>query len=86
MVWHNSLQVLALSIALFGRAIAADIDTEGLPDTGLNTSTWVTGQLPPLDDIFDLNDMQIAAKNVLSGKFYGILFPHFRRLSLNLHV
>lgn len=50
---------------------AADIDQEGLPDTGLNTSSWVTGQLPSLDDIFDLNDMQIAAKNTLALRWYG---------------
>lgn len=28
---------------------AVTIDTEGLPDTGLNTSTWSEGTLPPLD-------------------------------------
>jgi hypothetical protein len=50
---------------------AVHIDQEGLPNTGLNTSTWQIGQLPPLDDIFDLNDMQIAAKNTLSPKSYG---------------
>ena len=50
---------------------AADIDMEGLPDTGLNTTSWVTGQLPSLDDIVDLNDMQIAAKNTLTKRWYG---------------
>ncbi|KAJ6529153.1 FMN-dependent alpha-hydroxy acid dehydrogenase [Mycena vulgaris] len=52
---------------------------EGLPDTGLDTSAWTTGVLPPLDDIWDLNDMQIAAKNVLSGKFYA----SYRTAALN---
>ncbi|KZT25034.1 FMN-dependent alpha-hydroxy acid dehydrogenase [Neolentinus lepideus HHB14362 ss-1] len=51
--------------------VAVEIDMEGLPDTGLNTSTWVTGQLPPLSDIWDLNDIQIAAKNVLSPRYYA---------------
>ncbi|CAK4029990.1 FMN-dependent alpha-hydroxy acid dehydrogenase [Lecanosticta acicola] len=48
-----------------------DIDTEGLPDTGLNTSSWTTGTAPPIDDLVDLNDMQIAAKNTLSGANYA---------------
>ncbi|KAJ7152685.1 FMN-dependent alpha-hydroxy acid dehydrogenase [Mycena crocata] len=52
-------------------ALAVTIDMEGLPDTGLDTSSWTEGVLPPLEDIWDLNDMQIAAKNVLSGKFYA---------------
>jgi hypothetical protein len=51
---------------------------EGLPDTGLDTSNWTTGVLPPLEDIWDLNDMQIAAKNVLSGKFYGQFDSYLR--------
>nr|GAT56300.1 FMN-dependent alpha-hydroxy acid dehydrogenase [Mycena chlorophos] len=53
-------------------ALAVWIDMEGLPDTGLNTSSWVTGVLPDLTtDIWDLNDMQIAAKNVLAPKYYA---------------
>ena len=61
------------SLALFAASttIAVDIDTEGLPDTGLDTSSWETGTAPPIDDLVDLNDFQIAAKNTLSGKHYA---------------
>lgn len=57
-----------LAIAL---ARAAQIDMEGLPDTGLDTSSWTNGTVPPIDDLVDLNDMQIAAKNTLSPKNYA---------------
>jgi len=50
---------------------AADIDMEGLPDTGLDTSAWVTGQNPPIDDMVDANDFQFAAKNKLNGRRYA---------------
>ncbi|KAJ6571567.1 FMN-dependent alpha-hydroxy acid dehydrogenase [Mycena capillaripes] len=66
-----SFSVLSLFCALLQPASTVMIDTEGLPDTGLDTSNWTTGVLPPLEDIWDLNDMQIAAKNVLSGRFYA---------------
>ncbi|TFK47154.1 FMN-dependent alpha-hydroxy acid dehydrogenase [Heliocybe sulcata] len=66
-----SLFLLALVTSLAPLCSAADIDQEGLPDTGLNTSTWITGQLPSLDDIWDLNDIQIAAKNVLRPRYYA---------------
>ncbi|KAJ7209784.1 FMN-dependent alpha-hydroxy acid dehydrogenase [Mycena pura] len=62
--------VLILSLHLWN-AIAVTIDMEGLPDTGLDTSSWTQGILPPLDDIYDLNDIQMAAKNVLSAKYYA---------------
>jgi len=54
-----------------GLASAATIDFEGLPDTGLDTSSWTTGTAPPIDDLVDLNDMQFAAKNTLSGANYA---------------
>ncbi|KAJ6613195.1 FMN-dependent alpha-hydroxy acid dehydrogenase [Mycena sp. CBHHK59/15] len=65
--------VLVLSLLSYASlpARAITIDMEGLPDTGLDTSSWTAGVLPPLSDIWDLNDMQIAAKNVLSGKYYA---------------
>jgi isopentenyl diphosphate isomerase/L-lactate dehydrogenase-like FMN-dependent dehydrogenase len=50
---------------------AADIDMEGLPNTGLDTSAWVTGQNPPIDDMVDANDFQFAAKNKLNGQRYA---------------
>lgn len=50
---------------------AAEIDFEGLPYTGLDTSSWTTGQNPPLDDMVDANDFQFAAKNVLNGRRYA---------------
>ncbi|GAB1526344.1 hypothetical protein RhiTH_009511 [Rhizoctonia solani] len=57
---------LATSVSL-----AAVIDTEGLPDTGLDTSSWTTGEAPPLKDILNLHDIQLAAKNTLSKTSYG---------------
>ena len=72
----SSLLLLSLLYPIFQPAIAVTIDMEGLPDTGLDTSNWTAGVLPPLDDIWDLNDMQIAAKNVFSGKYYGAFNVH----------
>ncbi|KAJ4481845.1 FMN-dependent alpha-hydroxy acid dehydrogenase [Lentinula lateritia] len=51
--------------------LSVEIDREGLPDTGLNTTDWETGTLPPLDDMWELNDFQIAAKNVLGARWYA---------------
>ncbi|KAG7445024.1 FMN-dependent alpha-hydroxy acid dehydrogenase [Guyanagaster necrorhizus] len=56
---------------LFLFSFAVDIDMEGLPDTGLDTTDWVDGELPPLDDMWSLNDMQIAAKNVIAKRYYA---------------
>lgn len=58
-------------LALCLEATAVMIDKEGLPDTGLDTSNWTTGELPPISDMIDINDMQFAAKNTLSGKNYA---------------
>ncbi|KAF7321683.1 FMN-dependent alpha-hydroxy acid dehydrogenase [Mycena kentingensis (nom. inval.)] len=65
------LSTLAILFVVLQASLAVMIDMEGLPDTGLNTSTWNKGQLPPLENMYDLNDMQIAAKNVLSERFYA---------------
>lgn len=72
----TSLHLLA---ALASLTASAEIDTEGLPDTGLDTSQWVTGEVPPLDDMVNLHDMQLAAKNALSGKNYA----YYRTASLD---
>lgn len=53
------------------QANAVVIDMEGLPDTGLDTSSWTTGTLPPIADCVDLNDLQIAAKNTLAPADYA---------------
>ncbi|CAK5266363.1 unnamed protein product [Mycena citricolor] len=74
-----SLHSLYLLFALSSTVSAVVIDTEGLPDTGLDTSNWTTGVAPPLATIFDLNDIQIAAKNTLSPKHYA----EFRTGALN---
>ncbi|KAJ7072181.1 FMN-dependent alpha-hydroxy acid dehydrogenase [Mycena amicta] len=71
-------------------ALAVVIDMEGLPDTGLDTSSWVAGVLPPLKDMFDLNDFQIAAKNSLSPKYYasyrtGALNEYTYQANLNVY-
>lgn len=60
-----------LAVGLAVGALAAVIDMEGLPDTGLDTSGWTTGTLPSINDVVDLNDMQIAAKNTLSPSSYA---------------
>ncbi|KAH0272765.1 hypothetical protein KCU91_g6446, partial [Aureobasidium melanogenum] len=61
-----------ISLALCAVSTSAvQIDTEGLPDTGLDTSSWTTGTLPPIEDLVDANDFQIAAKNVLSDRHYA---------------
>ncbi|SJL04051.1 related to CYB2-lactate dehydrogenase cytochrome b2 [Armillaria ostoyae] len=56
---------------LFFFSFAVVIDMEGLPDTGLDTTDWVDGALPPLDDMWSLNDMQIAAKNAIAARYYA---------------
>lgn len=65
------MRFLSLTAALTGLASCVDIDMEGLPDTGLDTSDWTAGEAPPLDDLVNLNDIQIAAKNALSAKNYA---------------
>ncbi|CZT23744.1 related to CYB2-lactate dehydrogenase cytochrome b2 [Ramularia collo-cygni] len=55
----------------FATAFAADIDTEGLPNTGLDTSSWTTGTAPPITSLVNLHDIQIAAKNTLSPRDYA---------------
>ncbi|KAJ3889622.1 FMN-dependent alpha-hydroxy acid dehydrogenase [Lentinula edodes] len=71
---HN-LIVLWLGFSLLTlvprSCLSVEIDREGLPDTGLNTTDWETGTLPPLDDMWELNDFQIAAKNVLGARWYA---------------
>lgn len=57
-----------LAIAL---SSAVDIDQEGLPNTGLDTSSWITGTAPPINDLVNLHDVQIAAKNTLSTADYA---------------
>ncbi|KAM0691159.1 hypothetical protein Q7P36_009930 [Cladosporium allicinum] len=66
---RSSTMLAALGAAL--SVYAADIDMEGLPETGLDTSAWVTGENPPIDDMVDANDFQFAAKNKLTGKRYA---------------
>ncbi|KAG8750815.1 hypothetical protein FRC11_010030 [Ceratobasidium sp. 423] len=70
----NSLIRGAVAAALYNTfAAAVVLDTEGLPDSGLNTSSWVTGVKPPLSDIFNLHDMQLAVKNYLGDTQYSYL-------------
>ncbi|CAE6507302.1 unnamed protein product [Rhizoctonia solani] len=69
---------VALSLLAFV-SLGAVIDTEGLPDTGLDTTSWVLGKVPPLDDIFNLHDMQLAAKNALSRSDYELHVEAFYR-------
>ncbi|KAE9396875.1 FMN-dependent alpha-hydroxy acid dehydrogenase [Gymnopus androsaceus JB14] len=60
----------ALTFLLHG-CLSVEIDREGLPWTGLNTTDWETGVLPPLDQMWELNDFQIAAKNFLAARWYA---------------
>jgi isopentenyl diphosphate isomerase/L-lactate dehydrogenase-like FMN-dependent dehydrogenase len=66
---RSSTMITAIAAAL--TVHAADIDMEGLPNTGLDTTAWVTGQNPPIDDMVDANDFQFAAKNKLNGQRYA---------------
>ncbi|KAH7108112.1 FMN-dependent alpha-hydroxy acid dehydrogenase [Auriculariales sp. MPI-PUGE-AT-0066] len=60
--------------ALCGPFVGAVVlDTEGLPDSGLDTSSWVAGEKPPLTDIYNLHDMQLASKNYLGKKEYSYI-------------
>ena len=61
--------LLASGLALL--AHASTINMEGLPDTGLDTSSWQTGVAPPITDLVDLNDYQFAAQNTLSPANYA---------------
>ncbi|THW94891.1 FMN-dependent alpha-hydroxy acid dehydrogenase [Aureobasidium pullulans] len=63
--------ILSLALCAVSTTVAVQIDTEGLPDTGLDTSSWQTGVAPPIDDLVDANDFQIAAKNALSDRHYA---------------
>ncbi|THW20515.1 FMN-dependent alpha-hydroxy acid dehydrogenase [Aureobasidium pullulans] len=65
------LSILSLALCAVSTTVAVQIDTEGLPDTGLDTSSWQTGVAPPIDDLVDANDFQIAAKNALSDRHYA---------------
>lgn len=66
---YLSLALLALGFGSTAHAVT--IDMEGLPDTGLDTSSWETGTAPPIKDLVDINDMQIAAKNTLDPADYA---------------
>ncbi|KAJ0104019.1 hypothetical protein J7T55_009683 [Diaporthe amygdali] len=66
---HPSFVLLALGLGFSARAVT--IDMEGLPDTGLDTSSWTTGEAPPIASLVDINDMQIAAKNTLAPSDYA---------------
>lgn len=65
---------LACGLALVQSIGAVVIDQEldeGIPDTGLDTSSWTTGVLPNISDLFTLNDFQIAAKNTMAPGDYA---------------
>lgn len=66
---YRPLALLTLGLAVTIDAVT--IDTEGLPDTGLDTSSWETGTAPPIASLVDINDLQIAAKNTLDPKDYA---------------
>ncbi|KAH7311785.1 hypothetical protein B0J17DRAFT_724651 [Rhizoctonia solani] len=67
---HTLKYAVALAL-LAWVSLGAVVDTEGLPDTGLDTTSWVPGQVPSLGDIFNLHDMQLAAKNAMSRSDYA---------------
>ncbi|KAL2277507.1 hypothetical protein FJTKL_15424 [Diaporthe vaccinii] len=66
---YCSLVLLALGLGPTAHAVT--IDMEGLPDTGLDTSSWETGTAPPIASLVDVNDMQIAVKNTLDPRDYA---------------
>lgn len=70
---HRFFSGLACGLALAHSVYAVVLDQEvsqGLPDTGLDTSNWTAGELPDIGDMITLNDFQIAAKNYMSAKYY----------------
>ncbi|KDN38114.1 hypothetical protein RSAG8_09710, partial [Rhizoctonia solani AG-8 WAC10335] len=70
----HSLICGTIAAALYSSfAAAVVLDTEGLPDSGLDTSSWVAGTKPPLSDIFNLHDMQLAVKNYLGKTEYAYI-------------
>jgi hypothetical protein len=68
---YHSLALLALAFGCPTIVHGVTIDMEGLPDTGLDTSSWDTGTAPPIESLVDINDMQIAAKNSLAPADYA---------------
>ncbi|CAE6350803.1 hypothetical protein BN14_04981 [Rhizoctonia solani AG-1 IB] len=70
---RSTFLTLSTIVTLSSFAAAVVLDTEGLPDSGLNTSSWVTGVKPPLTDIFNLHDMQLAVKNYLGPTQYAYI-------------
>lgn len=63
--------LLAVSFSLIASAAVIDQEVlQGIPESGLDTSSWITGTIPPLGDIVAINDYQIAAKNFLQKKDY----------------
>lgn len=68
MMYHSFL-LLVLGSGFTAHAVT--IDREGLPDTGLDTSSWTTGDAPPITSLVDINDIQIAAKNTLAPSDYA---------------
>ncbi|KAB5591067.1 hypothetical protein CTheo_5479 [Ceratobasidium theobromae] len=73
-MYPASLLGQALALVLGAHlAAAVTLDTEGLPDSGLDTSSWQAGVKPPLTDIFNLHDMQLATKNYLGATEYAYI-------------
>ncbi|THV02482.1 FMN-dependent alpha-hydroxy acid dehydrogenase [Dendrothele bispora CBS 962.96] len=79
MFFQRCLSFLGFTLLCVKSAYSVEIDREGLPDTGLDTSDWTSRDLPPLDDMWDLNDFQIAAKNTLAPRWYA----SYRTAALN---
>jgi len=73
------LSYLAAALGLAVAAHGAVIDQENLPNTGLDTTSWTTGSLPPIAGIVCANDFQIAAKNTMSAQNYA----YFRTAALD---
>lgn len=76
MMFHPFTMASPFALVVFVFSLIAlvhgvTIDMEGLPDTGPDTSSWETGTAPPIADLVDINDMQIAAKNTLDGADYA---------------
>ncbi|CUA69856.1 hypothetical protein RSOLAG22IIIB_04111 [Rhizoctonia solani] len=70
----HSLILGTISAALYSSfTTAVTLDTEGLPDSGLDTSSWVNGTKPPLSEMFNLHDMQLAVKNYLGKTQYAYI-------------
>jgi len=68
---RSFVALIALGLTAVRASVVDQELDEGIPDTGLSTAAWTTGTVPPLTDMWTVNDFQIAAKNAMSAQNYA---------------